>query len=308
MSETFYLRAYTETQGDDVGGAIRFVASTEGVKRDGRDLKAADWRLDSYLRNPVFLWCHDFSRPPIGRVTGVTLEQSRLIADVVFDSGDPFAVDVERKYRNGFLNAVSVGWNDQRDGSLALMDISAVPIPADPDALIERQRSALRSLQSDISTLLSSRPDEARWYETATEMVGLYVPGADDSDEARRARYNALLPRYRKLGKVAPEFIDGATLSALGADEIRGLFLSGEPELCPDLFVVRVGAVLSSRNRTDLEQAITLIQSVIERATKEAEPQPEPEPQRETPAPEPNYDQILRALQLRLATAQLEMR
>ena len=46
------------------GGAIRFVASTEGVKRDGMDLKKEDWALDNFRNNSVFLWMHNPDRPP----------------------------------------------------------------------------------------------------------------------------------------------------------------------------------------------------------------------------------------------------
>ena len=52
-----------------------------------------------------------------------------------------FARQVERKYRDGFLHAVSVGWDTiELDGRQRydLLDLSAVPVPGDPSAIMER--------------------------------------------------------------------------------------------------------------------------------------------------------------------------
>lgn len=176
----FYLRAYRETDGIEPlnDGVIRFVASTEGIKRDGRELKLEDWRLDNYLRNPVVLWAHGYmgERPPIGRAQ-VMIDPGRraLIADVTFDRDDPFAQEIERKIRAGFLNAVSVGWQDvevEENGKKRtvhdLLDISVVPVPADPDALTLQQRQALQVLSYEINRILE-RPEHGRPYDIFEE-------------------------------------------------------------------------------------------------------------------------------------------
>jgi hypothetical protein len=154
----FYMRAYMQrAEGDkpaaEPGSPLRFVASTEGKKRDGLDLKAEDWQIENYRRNPIVLWAHDYSgaRLPIGRAT-VRIEDKKMLADVTFDQGDEFARQVEDKYRRGFLNAVSVGWDDNPDETRDLLDISAVPVPADPNALLLRQRTALSELSRAIDS------------------------------------------------------------------------------------------------------------------------------------------------------------
>ena len=45
---------------------IRFVCSTDGVKRDGNRLRNDGWDLESFSKNPVMLWSHDYSQPPVG--------------------------------------------------------------------------------------------------------------------------------------------------------------------------------------------------------------------------------------------------
>ena len=145
---------------DEEGGRITFVASTPGVKRDGMDLDPAAWYLDNYQRNPVVLWSHGYlsDRLPIGRAE-VWVEERGLVAAVTFDQEDGFAREVESKYRRGFLNAVSVGWtlrNDrEQEEQYELLDISAVPVPGDPDALMERQRVGLRGVMLVLEGVLA---------------------------------------------------------------------------------------------------------------------------------------------------------
>lgn len=177
MTETQYARAYTERAIADepAGSPIPFIASTPGVKRDGLDLRASGWRLDTFRSNPVFLWAHQRSNPPIGTVDASNGDVLRAL--VTFDQEDPFARKIESKYRRGFLRAVSVGWDwvdaeggqvdpwrmsldDLRDKAFYdLTELSGVPVPADPDAVMEQQRAALRSLGRELVELFDEQED-----------------------------------------------------------------------------------------------------------------------------------------------------
>lgn len=169
------LRADSATTGEP-GSPISFVAATPGKKRDGYDTAALPWRTDRYAQNPVVTWVHDFggNRLPIGRGVA-TVEQTPagevIKAELLFDIADPFAAEVDRKYRGGFLNAVSVSWDDvdedgvpvRNSGKKAvahdLLEIAAVPVPGDPDALQERQATALRALRDDLDAVLGGADD-----------------------------------------------------------------------------------------------------------------------------------------------------
>lgn len=163
--EQFFMRGYCDramARKGDPGSPIRFVASTEDVARDGLIIKADGWSLGSFRRNPVALWSHDYlgKNLPIGR-TDVEVVNRRLMADITFDQGDPFAVQIERKYRDGFLHAVSVGWQTLEMESSSdpkvrgivtkaeLLDLSCVPVPGDAKALAERQIRGLRDLLNE---------------------------------------------------------------------------------------------------------------------------------------------------------------
>ena len=66
------------------GEPMAFVISTDDVDRHGDVIVSQGWHLESYRRNPVFLWAHDYARPVIGRAVEVWSEAHRLIAEVEF--------------------------------------------------------------------------------------------------------------------------------------------------------------------------------------------------------------------------------
>lgn len=286
-----YLRGYCERAADgDAGTAIRFVASTEGIGRDGYIIDSGAWQIDAYRANPAVLWSHDYTgqRPPIGRASDIWVEDGKLMADIVFDQQDEFARQIEGKYRRGVLNAVSVGWDTQevapsdnpgvrgRITRAELLDISAVSIPGDPNALMERQRRALAGVgqalldlvEPDVTEAATAPEVSARatWEETAAAMVALYTTGAQGPDDERLAAYRRLSRDYARLGRTAPEWLEGEHVAALAAGELRGVFLEGEAEMVPEHFEARAGKVLSRANLQDLQDAVDTIQRVIDRA------------------------------------------
>ena len=162
---------YTRTLED---GTKEFVASTAGAKRDGLTLDMRGGIFDSYLANPVVLWCHDYrgERLPVGKCVKLKPMVKELRALVSFDLSDPFAAEIDRKYDEGFLNAVSIGWIDRETSSdgrtvskWELLDISAVPVPGDPQALLRREYAAIRSLIEEDEP--PELPDEAALLEAA---------------------------------------------------------------------------------------------------------------------------------------------
>jgi HK97 family phage prohead protease len=284
-----------EAMGGQAGTALRFTASTEGIARDGLAIDASAWDLENYRSNPVVLWAHDYSgaRPPIGRAERVWVEDSRLMADIMFDQEDDFARSVEAKYRAGFLHSVSVGWDTKamepgdagsrgRVTRADLLDISAVPVPGDPQALIARQQRALTELAEEVSAAVDEIPAashtaaqaqaeapaaRAAWPDIAAQMAALYLASPQRSAEEWMPEYKRLARAYERLNRVPPEALEPSTIAMLDEGALRGLFLEGEPELLPGAFE-RSGAVLSRSNLTDLMDAMSLIQRVIERGSQ----------------------------------------
>jgi HK97 family phage prohead protease len=134
-------------------GPIEFVCSEESDDRAGDLVHADGWDLAAFKRNPVLPWSHDYRVAPIGRWQKVHVEGKQLLGLATFDRNDPFAAQIEAKYRAKFLNAVSVGFRpiefaereERKDANpfrrgyefkrQELLEISAVSVPMHPRAL-----------------------------------------------------------------------------------------------------------------------------------------------------------------------------
>lgn len=141
------------------GKPMMFVASTQDEDRAGDVIMADGWQLDHFKENPVYQWAHDYSAPPIGMVPRIWRVGNQLRNNVKFDSENAFAADIERKFREGFLKAQSVGFkalefeerkaSSGRDGfkftKAELLEISAVAIPMNQAALMKAYEHAAKA-------------------------------------------------------------------------------------------------------------------------------------------------------------------
>ena len=139
-----------EINGGGTGGPMTFVVSTDEVDRHGDTISVEGWRLAPYMRNPVFLWAHNYTRPAIGRAVDLWKEDHRLMAMIEFAPTE-FAREVATLYQAGYQKGVSVGfrplqydvrWDRQTGEALGihfveqeLLEISAAPVPANQSAL-----------------------------------------------------------------------------------------------------------------------------------------------------------------------------
>lgn len=246
--ENHVLRAIyagDESRGGEPGSPIPFIAATEGMKDDGLDLVMSGVQLERFLTNPVFTWAHDLwgDRLPIGRVERIFVDGGNLRVEVVFDQEDEFARQVESKYRRKYLNTVSITWNTKkREGAKVLewevLEVAGVPVPMDPKALIEMERTGLKQLQRSLNAFFTSEetpesePEgEAVFLGVAVQMVRLFRGVDEFPEEERQAIYKKLARQYAELKKEPPEYMALERIKALGLEEIRGLFLEDEFDL-----------------------------------------------------------------------------
>jgi HK97 family phage prohead protease len=133
------------------GAVIDFVASDATVDRYGEVIEPEGWKLENYRRNPVFLNSHRSTDVlnTLGKALIVAVRYERLFLRVEFAvKENPIARVAYSLYRGGFLRAVSVGfmplkWEDGKAGGpwrrryleQELLEVSAVGIPANPNAL-----------------------------------------------------------------------------------------------------------------------------------------------------------------------------
>jgi hypothetical protein len=129
---------------------FRFVFSNEQIGRDGHVVRNRGIQTANYLRNPVVLFGHDDSEPPIGRGSNIDTSGINCRIDVTFASRDvlPFAGTIRDLVAGKWLRGISMSWlpiewgfADNIPGreftKVDLLEVSIVPLPALPNALAE---------------------------------------------------------------------------------------------------------------------------------------------------------------------------
>ena len=153
--------------GDPSDRILEFVGSTADVDRYGDIIEVEGWDTKNYLKTGApFLWAHMGSMPPLGNALKVSKSpeglkfQIKFAAPETYGDGWPSTIPtpdtVYRLYRNGVMGATSVGFNGlEREPILGpaddqgyrpqtgwrfkkqeLYELSAVPVPANPNALM----------------------------------------------------------------------------------------------------------------------------------------------------------------------------
>ena len=301
---------------DTAKRVIRFIASDESVDRYGTTISVKGWNLQMYRKNPIFLFGHDYRSPwsVMGRAVRVEKDtvEGELIMDMLFMEKDlnPIAEMVYQMYAHkpAFLNAVSVGFiplkmeevkeveqdklkqaGTKRKAVLRfqeqeLLELSAVTVPANANAVGKsvghwsKAAEWLRSLKDEpgidpvqlmaAQTVLADDMERASLQERSEcwmEQNGLMVPCACNVRE------------MIEVSTITRDLEDGDVILIPGGTyEDRVTQQTGQVSAPPTL--TRAGAVLNSKNKSALRDALSLIQGVLDSA--------EPEPSEEAPAAE----------------------
>ncbi|MBX4215805.1 HK97 family phage prohead protease [Candidatus Parcubacteria bacterium] len=207
MSEK--IRKFLEADVEKVAGTndqLWFSASTEHRDRHGDVVVADGWKTKDYMKNPVFLWAHDYSKPPIGKSVQIEKGDGKLRNKVQFVPAhiDPFAEQVKQLYQEGFMRTVSVGFMTYKREKLTeedlkqrpelqygerlhgdLLEVSAVPVPANPMAL---QNGFLEAVAKG----MSRTGQEPKKGEGLQDFLKLLLPDSEEAD-ARLRNIRALV-------------------------------------------------------------------------------------------------------------------
>jgi len=186
----------------------RFCFSDQSVDRMGDTIAADGWETEDFDANPVALWAHDSSSPPIGRASNLAVEGKRFMGDIEFAPPETyaFAETIYQLLCGRFLRAVSVGFlpleysfvdadPDRRWGidfkRQTLLEISVCPVPANPNALSEARSKGI-----------DTRP-LAEWAERALADAGHVMVPRAELDRLRKAAQEPKLmkkPTPRRAG------------------------------------------------------------------------------------------------------------
>ena len=130
---------------------IRAYASTNAWDRYGERFEANAFKdgIIEFMKNPVILFAHESWQAPIGKAVDWEFDSKGLILTMEF-AETPEADKIFKLYEGGFMNAFSVGfrprevrWEERAPGveglvfvKAELLENSAVPVPANPEALV----------------------------------------------------------------------------------------------------------------------------------------------------------------------------
>jgi HK97 family phage prohead protease len=165
---------------DDEERTVTAVVSTDVVDREGEVLLPKGVDFEQYLKNPVVLWAHDYRETPIARSLWMTKGRKGITAKAKFADTEK-AEEIYQLFKGGYLNAFSVGFLPKKyheptpdevkkrpewaEASLIydeweLLEFSAVPVPANPEALATAVKSKTLSISKELQNELGIEEDE----------------------------------------------------------------------------------------------------------------------------------------------------
>ncbi len=205
----------------DESRSVDVIASTAAMDSYG-EIVEQDWILERFLANPIVLYAHNrWDALPIGCADRVRVEDGALQMRLNFVTGDanPLAEQVWQSIKQKSLRTVSVGFApgdyriEKRDGVEVLVlsknelhEISVVPIPANPEAVMRMRAKAFgKSQQTVAERATSAAPKESPQMKTLFASLGL-------AENASEAEVLAAIAPHRELsnqlalvtGKSAP--------------------------------------------------------------------------------------------------------
>lgn len=191
-----YVRAFADPGSvDEANRRIRFVCSSATLDRYGEVVEpsAFEGSLDTFRSNPVFLASHLYSAPDgsptsIGHWVDIGVKDGCLEGVAEFMEGDDLADKYWNRYRKSVQRAVSVGflvraWEMREmdvEGrrqrvrvftEVDLVEVSAVAVPANAEALIKQNMLSLAGAADDGGDPAGDDNGASKALETTIERV-----------------------------------------------------------------------------------------------------------------------------------------
>lgn len=225
---------------DEETHSLKAVFSTNDVDRHGEIVDQKSWNLKDFQDNPVVLFSHDHSQPPIGRVTSLGYNgQGNLEGTVQFAAKEyPFANVIWQLYKGGFMRAFSVGFSsgkvDVENGvpilrQNTLYELSSVSVPANQMALA-------KSKGLDVSALEEKFVEDAAKTDEPAKALG-DVCTLDDGSEGMLQQDNSgalvCLPKLAQDNNTeTKEEEKGAIADELSAEQVWELKYENMDKVC----------------------------------------------------------------------------
>lgn len=184
-------------------GSFKVIATSDDVDRDGEIIDVNGWDFKNYETNPVVLWGHDFTSMPIGKVTKLTRDGNKIIAEGVFAPTER-GQEVRKAYEGEFLNTVSVGFipRERKGNTITkseLLELSFVPVPANANAVALRAVEELSvKMMGKAADPVSAEPVAP--VEAEKETKGIIADVVDAQENADEMTWNE---KYGRMCEVS---------------------------------------------------------------------------------------------------------
>jgi hypothetical protein len=264
------------------------VGTDESKDRDGDIITVKGWQMENFLKNPVFLYAHNYSSVPIGSATKVIKRKdpARLEFHEKFPTEGlyPFADMIFELFNEKILNASSVGFiaieheplekdadsnemfsRGRRYLKQELLELSACPVPSNPNALQNSIKFMKSHTADDIALMMAGQTDlNLQKDEVISELKAKETEFIDENEIKSFVPKNYTIEKEEEFITAKGEF-EGVKEEI---DEMKKEIESIEE---------KTGATLSSKNKKRLSDALDLIKQVIDEATKPEEQNEEAE-------------------------------
>lgn len=233
----------------------KVIINTDNKNRYGFSVLTSGININNYTKNPVLLAMHQRGiLVVVGRVENLVKEKGRLVGELVFDEKDEYAKEIARKWDEGFLNAVSMGFDVNEineDESIAtkseLLEISVVDVPGNGEAVKELKLNSSMTLSYMPERILqnkgkSNNNNKLMDYKEIALALGL-DSSANLSDilkkigENQQAEANLKSKLQTEVEKVTKLSLENKEFKSAGAKELvanaknEGLIGEGDVEM-----------------------------------------------------------------------------
>lgn len=307
-----YVKVATGKEADDSEDTGRFkvVATSDDMDRDGEIIAVEGWDFENFNKNPVLLWGHDFYSMPIGKVTKLTRDGNKIIAEGIFAPTER-GQEVRKAYDGEFLNTVSVGFipRERKGNTITkseLLELSFVPVPANANAV------ALRAVEELSTKMLGGKSESEEGEENKGEPVeegkGVVSDVADAMGSQNEQTWSAKWGNMSQVSQIIGALWEVYMRPEVGVDDFDGLLkeaidllsgilgarvqseglvaqnvksIDGEAlaKAIQENFEQKSGRVLSKKNRELVASAKDALQALLDSSEVEDEKAHEPQNQ-----------------------------
>lgn len=225
----YFFTSETKALEDERALIVRITTPTKD--RAGDVVDPTGVKLDNYRKNPVVLFGHNYDDLPIARAEELSVDEEGITAKVVFPARGTYekADVVYALWKQGVGSAWSIGFIPDMDTAEELegggfkikdwemLEFSAVPIPANPDALtVMRSKGFSDEVIDEVTEGKADNEESEDEEETSDEVRSVEAVEVEDTSEGKEMRFTTA---------------DGTTVTyRMSADTYQTFFLSPEDE------------------------------------------------------------------------------